>query len=169
MNPISMADLLPLIPEFFLLGSLCVLLLADLFVRQAQRAVTHWLAIAVLLITAVLVWRASNDTSLAATAFGGIFVNDGVAAVSKIFILISTALVFVFAKPYLQPRRLFQGEFYTLILFAALGMMFLASAGNMLTAYLGLELQPIRGTVFSLIYSQPVRALSAPPLRPPIV
>jgi NADH-quinone oxidoreductase subunit N len=140
MNPISMADLLPLIPEFFLLGSLCVLLLADLFVRQAQRAVTHWLAIAVLLITALLVWRASNDASLAATAFGGMFVNDGVAAICKIFILVSTALVFVFAKPYLQPRRLFQGEFYTLILFAALGMMFLASAGNMLTAYLGLEL-----------------------------
>lgn len=34
--------------------------------------------------------------------------------------------------------------------------------------YLGLEMQPIHGTVFSLIYSEPVRALSAPPLRPPI-
>ena len=34
--------------------------------------------------------------------------------------------------------------------------------------YLGLEMQPIHGTVISLIYSQPVRALSAPPLRPPI-
>lgn len=140
MNPISMADLQPLIPESFLLGSLCVLLLADLFIAQAQRAVTHWLAIAVLLLTAVLVYRVNGDTSLASSAFGGMFVNDGVAAVSKIFILLSSALVFVYAKPYLIPRKLFQGEFYTLILFAVLGMMFLASAGNMLTAYLGLEL-----------------------------
>jgi NADH-quinone oxidoreductase subunit N len=140
MGPISMADLLPLVPESFLLGSLCILLLADLFIRQSQRAVTHWLAIAMLLLTAGLVWRASGDSALASTAFGGMFVNDGVAAICKIFILISTALVFVYAKPYLIPRRLFQGEFYTLVLFAVLGMMFLASAGNMLTAYLGLEL-----------------------------
>ncbi len=140
MNSISMADLLPLVPESFLLGAICVVMLADLFIRQANRAVTHWLAIAVLLITAVLVWRVSGDDSLAATAFGGMFVNDEVAAICKIFILISTALVFVYAKPYLIPRKLFQGEYYTLIMFAALGMMFLASAGNMLTAYLGLEL-----------------------------
>jgi NADH-quinone oxidoreductase subunit N len=140
MNPISMADLLPLVPEGFLLGALCILLLADLFVTQAQRAVTHWLAIAVLLLTAGLVYRVNGDASLAGSAFGGMFVNDGVAALSKIFILISTALVFVYAKPYLIPRKLFQGEFYTLILFAVLGMMLLASSGNMLTAYLGLEL-----------------------------
>jgi NADH-quinone oxidoreductase subunit N len=98
------------------------------------------LAIAVLLLTAGLVYRASQDVGIASSAFGGMFVNDGVATISKIFILISTALVFVFSKPYLIPRKLFQGEFYTLILFAVLGMMFLASAGNMLTAYLGLEL-----------------------------
>ncbi len=140
MNPISMADLLPLVPESFLLGSVCVLLLADLFLSQSQRAVTHWLAIAVLLLTAALVCRVNGDDSLAGSAFGGMFVNDGVAAISKIFMLITTALVFVYAKPYLIPRKLFQGEFYTLILFAVLGMMFLASAGNTLTAYLGLEL-----------------------------
>ncbi len=140
MGPISMADLLPLVPESFLLGSLCILLLADLFIRQSQRAVTHWLAIAILLLTAGLVYRVSGDASLASSAFGGMFVNDGVAAICKIFILISTALVFVYAKPYLIPRRLFQGEFYTLVMFAVLGMMFLASAGNMLTAFLGLEL-----------------------------
>ena len=34
--------------------------------------------------------------------------------------------------------------------------------------YPGLELPPIRGTVLSLAYSQPMRAPSAPPLRPPI-
>ena len=140
MTTITMADLLPLVPEFFLLGALCVLLLADLFIQQSQRAVTHWLAIVVLAVTGVLVWKVQGDASLAATAFGGMFVNDGVAGICKLFILASTALVFVFSKPYLQPRKLFQGEFYTLILFAVLGMMFLSSAGNMLTAYLGLEL-----------------------------
>jgi len=140
MGPMSMADLLPMVPELFLLGSLCVLMIADLFISQAHRAVTHWLSIAVLLLTAVLVYRVSGDSSLAGSAFGGMFVNDGVAIVCKTFILISTALVFVYAKPYLIPRKLFQGEFYTLILFAALGMMLLSSAGNMLTAYLGLEL-----------------------------
>lgn len=140
MNPTLMADLSLLVPEGFLLGSLCVLLLADLFIAQSQRAITHWLAIAVLVLTAVLVWRSGFNPQLPDSAFSGMYINDGVATICKIFILLSTALVFVYARHYLAPRQLFIGEFYSLILFAVLGMMLLASAGNMLTAYLGLEL-----------------------------
>ena len=43
------------------------------------------------------------------------------------------ALVFIYAKPYLQDRDLFKGEFYALILFALLGMMLMISAGSLVT------------------------------------
>jgi NADH-quinone oxidoreductase subunit N len=137
---VSMNDVRIMLPEMFLLASVFVILMADLFIPQQQRSVTHWLSIAVVAVTAVLVWRASGDDTLARSAFVGMYIRDEVAAICKLFILLSTALVFVYARPYLKPRNLFQGEFYTLTLFAVFGMMLLVSAGNMLSAYLGLEL-----------------------------
>jgi NADH-quinone oxidoreductase subunit N len=68
------------------------------------------------------------------------FVRDTVAEILQVFILLCTVLVFVFSRPYLVDRRLFQGEFYTLMIFATLGGMLLASAGNLVMVYLGLEL-----------------------------
>ena len=137
---ISMADVRAMLPELFLLAAAFTILMADLFIAQAQRSVTHWLAIASLLLTGALVWRASGDDSLARSAFGGMYIADQVAAVCKFFILGSTLLAYVYARPHLKPRGLFQGEFYTLTLFAVIGMMLLVSAGNLLSAYLGLEM-----------------------------
>jgi NADH-quinone oxidoreductase subunit N len=60
--------------------------------------------------------------------------------VLKVFILGIVAVVFVFARRYLEDRKLFIGEFYTLMLFSTLGMLLLVSAGNLVMVYLGLEL-----------------------------
>ena len=46
----------------------------------------------------------------------------------------------MYARPYLIDRKLFRGEFYTLMIFAVIGIMLLVSAGNLVTVYLGLEL-----------------------------
>jgi len=124
----------------FLLASAFVILMADLYIPQQQRSVTHWLSISVLVVAGVLVWRSTGDDTLARTAFNGMYVRDEVAALCKLFILGSTALAYVYARPHLKPRGMFQGEFYTLSLFAVIGMMLLVSAGNMLSAYLGLEM-----------------------------
>ena len=140
MNPIATTDLLRLYPEGFLLFSLCALLLVDLFIVDRHRAVTHWLAVSLLALTALLVWRLGGNETLRGGAFGGMFLVDGIATLCKLFILLASALVLIYAKPYLLPRKLFKGEFHTLTLFAVLGMMLLVSAGNLLIAYLGLEL-----------------------------
>jgi NADH-quinone oxidoreductase subunit N len=68
------------------------------------------------------------------------FIRDGVADVLKVFALLVTGAAFVYAKPYLQDRGLFKGEFYVLCLFAVLGIMLLVSAGNLISVYMGLEL-----------------------------
>ena len=48
--------------------------------------------------------------------------------------------LFIYSKPYNQARGIFKGEFYTLSLFALLGMSVMVSAAHFLTAYIGLEL-----------------------------
>jgi NADH-quinone oxidoreductase subunit N len=138
---IPTADFHMLLPEIFLLGATCALLLLDLFVSDARRGLVHFLAILVLVATSVLIFRGgAGGVAIEGTAFGGMFLRDGVADTLKQFILLVTGAAFVYAKPYLVDRDLFKGEFYTLCLFAVLGMMILVSAGSLITVYLGLEL-----------------------------
>lgn len=130
-------DIVLLLPENFMLGAVCAILLVDLFLKPTQRAVTHWLSLAAVLATIVLI---ISDTEPDATAFNGMYIHDGIAAVLKVFILGTTATVFVYSRGYLQDRGLHIGEFYLLSLFATLGAMLLVSAGSLVTVYLGLEL-----------------------------
>ena len=134
----TLNDILILLPEFYLVAAACLLLLLDAFMKPEQRPMLHWLAIAVLVVTIYLVIAGQPAHSV--TAFGGMFVRDQVAEILKVFALGTTAMVCVYARPYLIDRKLFIGEFYTLLIFAVLGVMLLVSAGNFVTLYLGLEL-----------------------------
>jgi len=132
------ADLHLIIPEIFVCAAAFGLLMVDLFLSPARRGLTHFLALLILVAAAVLTVR---DMAVGQTmAFAGFFVRDVAADVLKLGMFATTALVLVYAKPYLQDRDLFKGEFYALVLFAVLGMMLMVSAGGLVTLYLGLEL-----------------------------
>jgi NADH-quinone oxidoreductase subunit N len=133
-----MNDILILLPEFYLVAAACLLLLLDAFMKPEQRPVLHWLAIAVLAVAMYMVIGAAPPVAL--SAFHGMFLRDGVATILKVFALLTTILVFVYSRPYLRDRKLFIGEFYTLMIFAVIGVMLLVSAGSLVTVYLGLEL-----------------------------
>jgi NADH-quinone oxidoreductase subunit N len=60
--------------------------------------------------------------------------------VLKGFTCIAAAAALVYSRGYLEERGLLQGEYFSLTLFATLGMMVLISASHFLTIYLGLEL-----------------------------
>jgi NADH-quinone oxidoreductase subunit N len=131
-------DILIMLPEFYLVAAACLLLLLDAFMKPTQRPLLHWLSIIVLLVAVYLV--IAGQPEQAVTAFDGMFVRDAVAEILKVFALITTILVFIYSRPYLIDRKLLIGEFYTLMIFAVLGIMLLVSAGNLVTVYLGLEL-----------------------------
>lgn len=132
------ADLLYLIPEMFVLGMACLILVIDLFVSDRMRNVTFYL-VQLTLIGALLL---TLDTAQYgdAKAFGDSFVLDGMSIVLKAAIYVVIAAVFFYSRSYLQQNQLHKGEYYVLGLFAMLGMMVMVSANNMLVLYLGLEL-----------------------------
>ena len=134
------SDLWTMLPELFLLGATCAILLIDLFLKPAQRNVTHWLAVFALVVTGLLVWSGAPANGEGIAAFNDMFLRDGVATVLKLFVLLTTGMVFIYGRGYMRDRGLFVGEFYLLLLFATLGMMLLVSAGSLVTIYLGLEL-----------------------------
>ena len=133
-------DLATMLPELFLLGATCAILLIDLFLKPSQRDTTHWLTIGALAVTGGLVWYRALPDGAALSAFNDMFVLDGMATILKLFILLVTLAVCLYGRAYLRDRKLLIGEFYLLLLFACLGMMLLVSAGNLITVYLGLEL-----------------------------
>jgi NADH-quinone oxidoreductase subunit N len=134
----NLNDILILLPEFYLVAAACLLLLLDAFMKPEQRKQLHWICIAVLLVVIYLVIAGQPSTTV--TAFGGMFVRDRAAEILKVFAVLTTVLVFVYARPYLFDRKLINGEFYTLTIFALIGIMLLVSAGSLVTVYLGLEL-----------------------------
>jgi NADH-quinone oxidoreductase subunit N len=118
----------------------CVILLADLFISDERRGLTHMLAVLTLLFAAILTIRVMLPAGEVIYAFSDTFIRDRFGDVLKVFSYIILAGVFVYAKHYLRRFKLFKGEFYTLSLFALLGVMVMISASNLITVYLGLEL-----------------------------
>jgi NADH-quinone oxidoreductase subunit N len=71
--------------------------------------------------------------------FGNMFVLDRMAIFFKIFIVGSTALVILVSVQYVDRFAFFRGEYYVLVVMSALGMMFMASANDLLTLFVSLE------------------------------
>ncbi|MBN8279057.1 MAG: NADH-quinone oxidoreductase subunit NuoN [Gammaproteobacteria bacterium] len=138
MTPLA-TDLATTLPELLLAGGLCLVLALDMFLKDARRDITY---LASILLLAVVSWSLFGRpvTAGADLAFGGSFVDDSLARVLKLFAIASVATVFVYSRPYLQARALYQGEFYVLGLFGLLGILVLASSYSLLVSYLGLEL-----------------------------
>jgi NADH-quinone oxidoreductase subunit N len=132
-----MTDFLPAAPEIALLGLICVVLVADLFIRDGRRTATFWLSIAALILTGgALLATAPDSTTL---LFGGSYVSDPLSQLLKLASVVMVGVGFVYAHDYLKQQQLLKGEFYVLGLFGLLGMMIMMSANGLLTMYLGLE------------------------------
>ncbi len=136
----TLAELQLALPEIFVLTMACVILLADLFISDERRGLTHTLAVGTLIFAAILTGRLMMAPGEVMHAFADTFVRDRFGDVLKVFSYIILAGVFVYAKHYLRMFGLFKGEFYTLSLFALIGVMVMISASSMVTLYLGLEL-----------------------------
>ncbi|PIT22631.1 NADH-quinone oxidoreductase subunit N [Snodgrassella communis] len=128
----------PAVPELVLTVVLFIVLLVDLWLNDKQRWITCTLSIIGLIITATaqfLVWKEQPQY-----AFHDMFVLDGMAQLAKICMYILVIALFIYSQSYLRAKNIYQGEFYTLTLFALLGMNIMVSACHFLTLYVGLEL-----------------------------
>lgn len=131
-------QLIPVLPEISLLTLACVVLVVDLFIREEQRIISYGISQVGLVLTLLITILVAQPTTQ--ILFDGSYIRDPMSDLLKVGILLITFLAFLYAKDYLRDRGLFKGEFYTLGLFAVLGMMIMTSANSFLTIYLGLEL-----------------------------
>jgi NADH-quinone oxidoreductase subunit N len=78
-----------------------------------------------------------------APAYGGVLTLDPFAWFFKALFLVAAALAIAISIRYLDVERENHGEYYALILFATMGMMFMVGAMDLVTLYIGLETMAI--------------------------
>jgi len=138
MNMDLMTNLMSASAEIFLLVMACVILIADLLIRQSGRLGTYML-VQLTLLGCALITVGTHENGVV-YAFNNMFVDDLMSDVLKLLSYLAISMMLVYSRQYLAVRGLFTGEFMALTLFALLGMMVMISASHFLTLYLGLEL-----------------------------
>jgi NADH-quinone oxidoreductase subunit N len=127
-------------PEIILLVMGCVILLVDLWVKSPMRTLTYMLTLLTLGGVAALeaAYALGGQTFY---GFGKMVVVDPMGSWLKCFSSIALMVSLVYGRPYAYDRDMLRGgEFFTLSLFALLGMFVMISGHNFLVIYMGLEL-----------------------------
>lgn len=173
--PLTWNDTLYLAPELILAAMFLVLIVTDLILPQrANRAVIGWLSLAGLLLSlASVIWRMIDmnpsgvsaseaaEAGQAISLLGASYRVDDYGNLLKMIFLIGTSLIVLLGLGSTQKDDAVtdKAEFYYLLLPAAAGAMIMASSGNLVTLYIGLELLSI--TTYVLVGLRKRSSLSA--------
>ena len=144
------------LPEIVLSVAGLGILLAGVLQKRDASTLCTMLTLGSFLITAVLVAQVPHGV-----AYNGLFVADSFAAFAKILILAGGALAAVLAIDYNEKQGITRFEYPVLMLFSSVGMMMMASASNLMTLYLGLELQSLPIYVLAAFARDDVRSSEA--------
>lgn len=133
-------DFLFILPELLLIiGALIALLIAGFKGKKSVGFVANF-ALAIMVLAAVISYFLPTDVT---RVFNGLVINDNYSIYMKILTLFGGAATLLMIKNFLESRKLDHPEFIILLMFAIVGMMFMISANNLLTLYLGIEMQSL--------------------------
>jgi NADH-quinone oxidoreductase subunit N len=129
-------------PEIVLLTMACLIALVDLWATDERRRLTFWLTQASLAVVALLHLQAL-DAGESVFAMQGMLASDPLGHLLALFSTLAVMITIAYAQPYIGPREMLKGEFFTLSMFVLLGVNVMVSANNFLVVYLGLELMSL--------------------------
>jgi len=127
-----------LMPELFLFAWAILVFSIDIFFLKGRKDILSYISLVGLAITLVIACITPSGRT-----FGRTFVSDGFSMFFNIIFLSSTMIAIASSGSLSEKLKYHRGEFYGLILMATVGMMFIASAGEMISLYVALELTTI--------------------------
>ncbi len=144
-------------PEIVLLVMACVVALVDLWSADPRRRTTFWLAQATIAVVAAMhFWLLDQGNTL--YGMQGMVVIDPMGHLLAGFAALAMLVTLAYSQAYIASRDMLKGEFFTLSLFALLGVSVMTSANNFLVIYVGLELMSL--SLYALVALRRDHAMS---------
>jgi NADH-quinone oxidoreductase subunit N len=151
-------SLLLTLPEIILSTAALALLMVAAYGGDRAARIATWLAILAL---AGAGFAMPGIVDAGGTAFAGLYAGDSFAAFSKVVIYIAAAASLVAAAGWFGRDGDYRAEYPVLILLSAVGMGMMVSATDLLTLYVGLELQSLAAYVLASFQRRDNRSAEA--------
>ena len=138
-------DLRLIAPELILTACACIALVMEVILPRKQSKWSAYFSLTGIALTAIslaMLWIFNRD-SLPLDGFYGMVRVDGFALLFKAIFLVAAALAIAISTRFLDIEGEQHGEYYALILFATVGMMFLGSGYDLILLYISLELMAL--------------------------
>ena len=152
------ADVLVALPEIWLAVAAMALLMFGVFRREESTDLVNAASVVALAVTGALVMVGTEGREY---AFHGAFVVDGFARLMKFLVLIGSAAAVALSVHFMKAERIERFEYPVLILLATLGMLMMVSANDMISLYVGLEMQSLALYVVAAIDRDSTRSSEA--------
>ena len=128
------------IPEIIVIVGACVLLLIAPVKGRRFGPLFFWSSLATVIAAAAATFALAGEPRL---VYSGMFVVDDFSVFFKMVFYLATGLCVLMSPRYLEEEDIARGEYYVLMLFALAGMMIMASGLDLLSIYVGMELQAL--------------------------
>jgi len=138
MNELALSDLQIVLPELWLAVAGMALLMLGVFTSNGSTRLITGLTLLVFLVAGVLV-----NSGPSGTAFESLVVADRFGAFMKTLVLIGGGLTLLMSLGFIRREGMERFEYPVLILFATLGMFVMVSANDLMSLYIGLEMQSL--------------------------
>jgi NADH-quinone oxidoreductase subunit N len=158
MTDFSFLQLMPMLPEIFLAISGLFLLVLGAFNGDKAAKQIGWLVMIALTVAGALLLQNSWER---VDVLGSMFVMDQFAGIVKLMLLIGLVTAVALSIRYLDEEKMARFEYPILILFSGIGMMIMVSAHDLLSLYMGLELQSLALYVLASIRRDHVKSSEA--------
>jgi NADH-quinone oxidoreductase subunit N len=153
----SFASLSPAYPELLMAVGTVVVLLVALFFKKDRSGLVAGIALLLLLaVLAVLLFAPADGV-----VFNGGFISDAFARYMKALVIAGAGITLLMSLSTAKENALNKFEYSVLVLLATLGMMVMVSANDLMSLYIGLELQSLSLYVIAAMKRDDARASEA--------
>ena len=128
------------VPEIIIIVGACVLLMIAPVRGRRFGPLLFWSSLATVIAAAAATFALAGEPRL---VYSGMFVVDDFSVFFKAVFYLATGLCVLMSPRYLEEEDIARGEYYVLLLFALSGMMIMASGLDLLSIYVGMELQAL--------------------------
>jgi NADH-quinone oxidoreductase subunit N len=136
----QIANLHRVAPEVVLCLFGMIIMIVDPFLKPSSRRALGWIAFVGTLVALASIHVAASEKGF---AYSRLISTDSFSIFVHVIVIGAAALAILGSLDYLDREGIQRGEFYALILFATAGMGILASANELITAFIGLEISSI--------------------------